>query len=87
MKSRTFVRSPLCLVTSKLSKLVAASDREPLGRNVFGSFWGEVQANTHRALGCVGTSPLFMCWGRWVQSECVCIVSSMLNVRGVPGAA
>jgi regulator of RNase E activity RraA len=23
--------------------------------NVFGSFWGEVQSNTHRALGCVGT--------------------------------
>jgi regulator of RNase E activity RraA len=23
--------------------------------NVFGSLWGEVQANTHRALGCVGT--------------------------------
>ncbi|MGA2991031.1 MAG: RraA family protein [Candidatus Korobacteraceae bacterium] len=23
--------------------------------NVLGSFWGEVQSNTHRALGCVGT--------------------------------
>jgi regulator of RNase E activity RraA len=23
--------------------------------NTFGSFWGEVQSNTHRALGCVGT--------------------------------
>lgn len=23
--------------------------------NVFGSFWGEVQSNTHRALGCVGS--------------------------------
>lgn len=23
--------------------------------NVYGSFWGEVQSNTHRALGCVGT--------------------------------
>jgi regulator of RNase E activity RraA len=23
--------------------------------NAFGSFWGEVQSNTHRALGCVGT--------------------------------
>ena len=23
--------------------------------DVFGSFWGEVTANTHRTLGCVGT--------------------------------
>jgi regulator of RNase E activity RraA len=34
-------------------KIVVVQDLDK--PNVFGSFWGEVQANTHRALGCVGT--------------------------------
>ena len=34
-------------------KIVVVQDLDK--PNVFGSFWGEVQSNTHRALGCVGT--------------------------------
>jgi len=34
-------------------KIVVVQDLDKPG--VFGSFWGEVNANTHRALGCVGT--------------------------------
>lgn len=34
-------------------KIVVVQDRDK--PRVIGSFWGEVNANTHRALGCVGT--------------------------------
>src|SRR5687767_3301007 len=34
-------------------KIVVVQDLDK--PNVFGSFWGEVNANVHRALGCVGT--------------------------------
>lgn len=34
-------------------KIVVVQDMDK--PNVFGAFWGEVNANTHRALGCVGT--------------------------------
>jgi 4-hydroxy-4-methyl-2-oxoglutarate aldolase len=34
-------------------KIVVVQDLDK--PNVFGSFWGEVTSNTHRALGCVGT--------------------------------
>ena len=34
-------------------KIVVVQDLDK--PNVIGSFWGEVNANTHRALGCVGT--------------------------------
>lgn len=34
-------------------KIVVVQDLDK--PNCFGSFWGEVNANTHRALGCVGT--------------------------------
>jgi 4-hydroxy-4-methyl-2-oxoglutarate aldolase len=34
-------------------KIVMVQDLDKLA--VYGSFWGEVNANTHRALGCVGT--------------------------------
>jgi regulator of RNase E activity RraA len=34
-------------------KIVVVQDLDK--PNCFGSFWGEVQSNTHRALGCVGT--------------------------------
>ncbi len=34
-------------------KIVVVQDRDK--PRVIGSFWGEVSANTHRALGCVGT--------------------------------
>jgi 4-hydroxy-4-methyl-2-oxoglutarate aldolase len=34
-------------------KIVVIQDRDK--PQVIGSFWGEVSANTHRALGCVGT--------------------------------